>query len=253
MLVRTIIPQLSWALNSACITWTRLQSLLASRRALEASAVGGSGGSASLLPSPELLEDLLRLASRVLRGCDDGSIVRLASSPTASASSSAVDSSTATAGLDAAESVLQLVQLSIRDLFQSSSSQREATALTAWRRLLCAALAAGISLSPAELGVFASALLDEAAKRTRRALAAKGSGSTARAAAAVVHTAASAGSGAGSRSLSAEGRELMTAVWQDVEEGLEGVLLPVLPWVPPHEILKVGILLHACHAHALIG
>eukprot|EP00198_Chlamydomonas_reinhardtii_P009744 XP_001699081.1 predicted protein [Chlamydomonas reinhardtii] len=213
-------------------------SLLASRRALEASAVGGSGGSASLLPSPELLEDLLRLASRVLRGCDDGSIVRLASSPTASASSSAVDSSTATAGLDAAESVLQLVQLSIRDLFQSSSSQREATALTAWRRLLCAALAAGISLSPAELGVFASALLDEAAKRTRRALAAKGSGSTARAAAAVVHTAASAGSGAGSRSLSAEGRELMTAVWQDVEEGLEGVLLPVLPWVPPHEILK---------------
>ncbi|KAG2427323.1 hypothetical protein HXX76_012518 [Chlamydomonas incerta] len=232
-------------------------SLLASRKAVGLTTAGGSGGiSAALLPTPAMLESLISLASRVLGGRTDGAIACLVRATSASgsetsdaaAAGSGVGSSAAAAGSaatsadeqalaqEAARSnVLEFVRLSIQDLSQSTG-HRWTTSFPAWISLLRAALQAGIRLSPSELGVFASALLNFAARRTRRALTAKGSGSTS-ATDSGEPQAASGGSGA-AKALSPEGAELMAAVWQDLEEGLEGVLLPVLPWVPPPEMLK---------------
>ncbi|KAG2427322.1 hypothetical protein HXX76_012517 [Chlamydomonas incerta] len=230
-------------------------SLLASRKAVGLTTAGGSGGiSAALLPTPAMLESLLRLASRVLGGRTDGAIACLVRATSASeasdaaAAGSGVGSSAAAAGSaatsadeqalaqEAARSnVLEFVRLSIQDLSRSTG-HRWTTSFPAWISLLRAALQAGIRLSPSELGVFASALLNFAARRTRRALTAKGSGSTS-ATDSGEPQAASGGSGA-AKALSPEGAELMAAVWQDLEEGLEGVLLPVLPWVPPPDMLR---------------
>ncbi|KAG2432311.1 hypothetical protein HYH02_013031 [Chlamydomonas schloesseri] len=212
-------------------------SLLVSRKTLELSgAADGNGGSSSaaLLPTPALLVDLLRLASRVLRGRVDGGIDWLAAIPTSSPIASLQSGEEGpTEKAAAAQGVLSFVQLSIQDLFGSTAgSQRTAAAaLPSWLRLLRAALAAGVSLSPAELRVYTAALLDTAAKVTRRALTkgANGGASTHR---------KRSGTSADQALLSPEGGELMSAVWRDVEEGLEGVLLPVLPWVPPDETLK---------------
>ncbi|KAG2432312.1 hypothetical protein HYH02_013032 [Chlamydomonas schloesseri] len=244
-------------------------SLLASRKAMGATATGAGGaGNAALLPTPAMLENLLRLASRVLGDRTDGTIARLARATNVPGSESvgaanlpfaAVGSSAAAAAAgrtDAApaadeqalaqesarSSVVEFVRLSIQDL-SSVTGERRTADFPAWISLLRSALQAGTRLSPSELSVFAAALLNFAARRTRRALTAKGaSGPSASTPERVVAPSEIAVPGETRArtplQLSPEGGELMSAVWRDVEEGLEGVLLPVLPWVPPDETLK---------------
>ncbi|GFR42286.1 hypothetical protein Agub_g3184 [Astrephomene gubernaculifera] len=228
---------------------------------------GRSSSGAAFPPPPSLLIDLLRLASRVLRGSADGSIVRLA--PAAAEEPEGDDADTAgggggggfsnsTAGL-----VVRYVRLSLLDI--AHAAKRRAADMPSraeWDALLRAAMAARIDPAAPVLEVYTSSLVQAGIERARGAVQTLATAAAAAAAAdakakakekekekgrrihvdsaGVVHEAAPVPDeeDEGAAALAAVGREQLRMAWSELETGLRDVLLPVLPWLPAAEQLQ---------------
>ncbi len=183
------------------------------------------------LPPPGLLIDLLRLASRVMRGRSDGGIAVLVARPQAG-----TDGTVEPPERHATRAMLlRYLKLSMTDLADTQTAQAAAAARSSasvmqdragWSSLLHAAYAAGIRAAAPELSCFATALVDALWARVGNDMAIK--------------------------------EEQQGALMAELEDGIQGVLLPALPWKPEGrdatlllKLLQATSLLQACSPRQL--